>query len=339
MSWGWGSGRQREKYRLLNSALFLKSTEEETEGEEDKEVEDEAEAEKEKGEKDEAEKEKEGEKAEDVKEGEDKEKKAEEVKEGEEAKDEEMKDEESVGGTEAEQKEGEDKKEQEAEEEEDPSNLQLAWEMLELAKISFTNKLEAAKQEDKKAIEVKVCETLLVLGEVSLESEMYEQAVTDITDCLKRFKTIHAADSRCIAETHYELGLALGHNNQFEEAVKSLEDAIACLRLRIDNLKKAKESVDEAKATDAFYTRESEIVELEALIPDIEEKIQDTQDMKKQFKSQAEEAIGFAQNGATSSAKPISSIQVKRKAEGGDSSSPQKKAHLENGGEEKKAAA
>merc|ERR1719244_1189430 len=41
------------------------------------------------------------------------------------------KDEESVGDGDVDAKEGEDKKEQEAEDEEDPSNLQLAWEMLE----------------------------------------------------------------------------------------------------------------------------------------------------------------------------------------------------------------
>ena len=77
----------------------------------------------------------------------------------------------------------------EAEEEEDPSNLQLAWEMLELAKVAYTHKIEAlTKEEEKRPIQMKVCETLLTLGEVSLENETYEQAVVDITECLTKRK-------------------------------------------------------------------------------------------------------------------------------------------------------
>merc|ERR1719228_2872757 len=107
-------------------------------------------------------------------------------------------------------KEGEDKKAQEIEDEEEPSNLQLAWEMLELAKVAFTTKLKDIKKEDKKALEMKICETLLLLGEVSLENETYEQAVQDITECLNKRKVLHPADSRRIAETQYQLGVALG---------------------------------------------------------------------------------------------------------------------------------
>ena len=35
---------------------------------------------------------------------------------------------------------------------------------------------------------MKICETLLALGEVSVENETYEQAVTDITECLNKRK-------------------------------------------------------------------------------------------------------------------------------------------------------
>jgi len=241
----------------------------------------------------------------------------------------ETKDEESVGDGDVDAKEGKDKQEQEAEEEEDPSNLQLSWEMLELAKVAYTNKLATA-DEEKKLVEMKICEVLLTLGEVSLESETYEQAVADITECLTKRKVLHEADSRRIAETHYHLGVALGHFNKFDEAVSALQSAIDCIKLRIENLKNKKESKDESKADDAFYTRETEITELEALLPEIEEKIQDTKDMKEQSKeSQAEESTGFA-NGDNKAAKPISTISVKRKAEGTDNASP-KKAHLENG--------
>merc|ERR1719340_8504 len=47
---------------------------------------------------------------------------------------------------EGDKKEGEDAAAQEAEDEEDPSNLQLAWEMLELAKMVFTAQIEGAQK-------------------------------------------------------------------------------------------------------------------------------------------------------------------------------------------------
>jgi len=294
------------------------STEEETED---------TEGDEEEGEGEEAEKtEKEGEKVEGEASTSTETKDSEPAKPTEETKDKE--DTESVGDN---AKEGEDKKAQEAEEEEDPSNLQLAWEMLELAKVAYTHKVDAlTKEEEKRPIQMKVCETLLTLGEVSLENETYDQAVVDITECLTKRKELHAADSRRIAETHYQLGVALGHFNKFDDAVKSLEEAIACLKLRMENLKAEKESVDEAKVNDAFYSREAEITELESLIPEIEEKIQDTKDLKKQSADNQKEEIGFKNGEASGSAKPISTIGVKRKTEAGEVS-PTKKVHLENG--------
>jgi len=250
-------------------------------------------------------------------------------KDSEPSKSEQVKDKEDTESLGDNAKEGEDKKAQEAEDEEEPSNLQLAWEMLELAKVAFTTKLKDIKKEDKKALEMKICETLLLLGEVSLENETYEQAVNDITECLNKRKVLHPADSRRIAETQYQLGVALGHFEKFDEAVKSLEEAIKCLKLRMENLKNKTSSVDETKADDAFYTRETEITELESLIPEIEEKIQDTKDMQKQGKEQTENGFKNGES-SSSSAKPISTISVKRKADGVEETSP-KKAHLANG--------
>eukprot|EP00092_Neocalanus_flemingeri_P034887 GFUD01037962.1.p1 GENE.GFUD01037962.1~~GFUD01037962.1.p1 ORF type:complete len:447 (-),score=146.63 GFUD01037962.1:96-1379(-) len=237
---------------------------------------------------------------------------------------------------EGEKKEGEDAAAQEVEDEDDPSNLQLAWEMLELAKMVFTEQLEGEKKgsitpEVKTTIEKKLCETFLTLGEVSLENENYVQAVEDLSLCLDRQKASLPSDSRSIAETHYQLGVALGFHMKFEEAVVSLEAAIAVLDARIANLKSKTESPDETKKDNIFHTREKEIAEIESLIPEIKEKITDTNEMKDESVrkvAEMKEQIGFgssSSSGAGSSsssstvkpisAKPISSISIKRKAE------------------------
>jgi hypothetical protein len=43
------------------------------------------------------------------------------------------------------------------------------------------------------------------LGELSIENENYGQAIEDLTTCLKRRQKLLPEDSRCIAETHYQV--------------------------------------------------------------------------------------------------------------------------------------
>merc|ERR1719213_240260 len=173
-------------------------------------------------------------------------------------------------------------------------------------------------------IEKWLFETFLILGEVSLENENYPQAVEDLTLCLNKQQEVLPEDSRNIAVTFYQLGIALGFNMKYEEAVVKLESAIEVLKKRIDNLKNKTESVDESKKDDAFYTREKEIAEIESLIPEIKEKITDTIEMKEESArkiAEVKEQMGFGAGpssgpsdaGASTSAKPISTISSRGK--------------------------
>merc|ERR1712142_743182 len=262
-----------------------------------------------------------------------------------------VKDNESIGSNDAgtsEVKDSTDKNAIEKEEEEDPSNLQLAWEILELAKSCFSKHADSlpADAKERMDIESKLSETYQTLGEVSIENENYPQAIEDLNMCLRRRQDLMPEDSRCIAETHYQLGVALGFNAQFDEAVNALSDAIAVLEKRISFLKEGKASIEETKAKDAFYTAEKEVKEIEGIIPEIKEKIADTQDMAKETikkigdkrlnlvaeaSSAKENGDTLGGSGASPKATTILTVKKRKTTDEAQTNGDAKKPHLENG--------
>merc|ERR1719436_399652 len=270
---------------------------------------------------------------------------------GETEEDEKVKDNESIGSNDAgtsDVKDSTDKKKIDQEEIEDPSNLQLAWEMLELAKQIFGKHADslAAESEVRMELEAKLSETYQTLGEVSIENENYPQATEDLTMCLRRRQDLLPEDSRCIAETHYQLGVALGFNAQFDEAVNALSDAIAVLEKRIGFLKEGKASLEPTKAKDAFYTADKEVKEIEGIIPEIKEKIADTKDMQQETIKKigdkrlnlVAEASSATENGDTlegsgtsQKATTILTVKKRKTTEDTPTNGDAKKPHLENG--------
>lgn len=168
------------------------------------------------------------------------------------------------------------------EDEDDVSNLRLAWEMLELAKVIFKRQAEGNKQ-----MNLKLAEVHLKLGEVGLESETYTQAIEDMKTCLEIQTQNLEKHDRSIAGTHYQLGMAYSLVNDFDEAIGQLTLAHQILEKRVEYLQeKGKHASTNAESVeDPFYTIEGEITEINALLPDIKEKINDLKDFKKETKS------------------------------------------------------
>ncbi|EDL30596.1 nuclear autoantigenic sperm protein (histone-binding), isoform CRA_a, partial [Mus musculus] len=82
-------------------------------------------------------------------------------------------------------------------EEEEIGNLELAWDMLDLAKIIF-------KRQETKEAQLYAAQAHLKLGEVSVESENYIQAVEEFQACLSLQEQYLEAHDRLLAETHYQ---------------------------------------------------------------------------------------------------------------------------------------
>jgi len=157
-------------------------------------------------------------------------------------------------------------------------NLEQAWQMFDLAKVIYSKAGDVSKE----------CESLTLLGEVSLENSNFKQAVEDLTLCLeKRIKAL-PSDSRSIAETHYQLGVAQAHSADYVDAEKSLEAAVSVLNVRIDNLKKMEnitKELDNLKKMENI-TKEldnitKELAELALLCKEIKERSADHKEMQK----------------------------------------------------------
>jgi len=169
----------------------------------------------------------------------------------------------STDGEESEDEESatKDESSKEAEEAEETSNLQAAWEVLEVAKLAFGKTVARTQGERRIEAEEKFLATLLALAEVSIENENYSIAVEDLKKCLNKGETTLTSNARFVAEVQYQMGLALGHLARLPEAEAAVEEAISVLKTKQEGLRK--ESPSES--------RDKELVELETLIADIGE--------------------------------------------------------------------
>jgi tetratricopeptide (TPR) repeat protein len=135
---------------------------------------------------------------------------------------------------------------------EDP--LQLAWEVLDTARTIFEKDSEK---------EIRLADTLLLLGDVNLRNEMFDNAVQDYEKCLDLRIQLLKPDDRRIMEVRYPFSISVTRQLLFlaqvhhqiaiaklnytdprmaeanrTSAVESLKKAIAVCELRLVNLNK-----------------------------------------------------------------------------------------------------
>merc|ERR1711990_427815 len=132
-------------------------------------------------------------------------------------------------------------------------HLELAWEMLELAKSIWAT----CGKTDMEA------EALHYLGEVSLESSNYPQAVEALSKAVSIKVKTAPAGSRALAESHYQLGVAYAWAGNWPLAEKCLADAAA-----VDLVTRM-----------ASHPTEKE--ELECIVSDIKGRIAEHKEMEK----------------------------------------------------------
>ncbi|KAG1831381.1 hypothetical protein EV424DRAFT_1470121 [Suillus variegatus] len=130
----------------------------------------------------------------------------------------------------AEEEEGEEDAEAEDGEPEDDFNA--AWEVLELARAIY----EKGKDEDDE-VKMKLAETYIALGDVSLETEKFDQAITDYSEGLALKLDLLPISSRQIAEAHYKLSIVLDlTSGRLSDAILHAEKALESVDARLAEL-------------------------------------------------------------------------------------------------------
>ncbi|XP_028856829.1 nuclear autoantigenic sperm protein [Denticeps clupeoides] len=179
---------------------------------------------------------------------------------------------------------------EEKEEEEEVGNLQLAWEMLEVAKVIYKRK---ESQED----QLMTAQIFLKLGEVGAESGNYAQALEDFQECLVLQLKHLPPHSRLLAETHYQLGTTFSYMGQYKQSIEHFSSSIKVIESRLAMLE---EVISKAEGAEAAKEEKSELEELKQLLPDIKEKVEDAKESQRTAAA-ASEAIQQTLGGASTS--------------------------------------
>jgi len=224
---------------------------------------------------------------------------------------------------------------------EEISNLQRAWEMFELAKLVYTKHFN----NDLAFKNKRIAECLLKLGEISIEQEVYEQAISDITESIRiQEEQKEERDERMLAESFYQLGLCQQFNNMFKESNDTYQKSINIMQLRIEKLKGKIELIkDNAEQEAERNTMTDEITELEALLPEMMSKLEEVNEQGEKSLSLIKEAKEMMMNtmASTEATKPVGGevkditnmVKSKRKIDSSEDTTGVKKTRLSENGD------
>ncbi|KAI0709688.1 hypothetical protein C8T65DRAFT_739864 [Cerioporus squamosus] len=130
------------------------------------------------------------------------------------------------------QAEEEEEEDDEAEPEDD---FNAAWEVLDLARAIYEK-----QQDESNEVKLKLADVFIALGDVSLETEKFDQAITDYTAGLALKNELLPLSSRQIAEAHYKLSIVLDlTSGRLGDSITHAERALDSVEARLAELRAA----------------------------------------------------------------------------------------------------
>jgi len=120
----------------------------------------------------------------------------------------------------------------------------------------------------------------LKLGEIGLEKEDFVQALEDLQNCQIILQKWCAPNDRRLAEVNYQMALGKMQQNDYEGAIKELNQCVDSLNLQLNALNNG-----EATDTDSQKRLQDLIVDVTSMIGECKEEQLDIEVAKKRFKS------------------------------------------------------
>ncbi|KAI7871093.1 hypothetical protein BDF14DRAFT_1950639 [Spinellus fusiger] len=169
-------------------------------------------------------------------------------------------------------------------------DFEQAWLLLDMARIVFGKETTPEKQ-------LKLADTLLLLGDVCLETERFDDALTEYQQAIHIKKTHLSHDNRQLAEAHYKHALALEFSGQLPLALTEIENAVAVVKRRLSLLESSLsqdiKGKGKSKADDKVPGEEEtkkEMDEIRDILPDMEAKVEELKS-REEREAQAEHML------------------------------------------------
>jgi len=171
---------------------------------------------------------------------------------------------------------------------EELTTRQLAWEVLDTARVILSKKSD-------KASALQLAELHMELGECSLEGGSWEEAIQEFTACLEIRLKFTEPTSRILSESHYLLAVAYHNADRFGDASAEYKQAARILNVNIEMMTAAPEGDEKTKNA-------QDLQDLKAMLKEINRKITDLADEAKVAKMREAQEKEKAASGAVAAA-------------------------------------
>lgn len=209
-------------------------------------------------------------------------------------------------------------------------DFNAAWEVLDLARAIYDKQND---QDGDEEVKLKLADTYIALGDVSLETEKFDMAITDYEAGLALKTQLLPISSRQIAEAHYKLSMVLDLTpgrlseaiTQAEKALQSVESRLAELRDGLSGQLPPIAEIEEpsakgkGKAT-ARLVRDDLVQKMSK--PQIEAEIKELSELRDDLALKVEELKTTPSESAETSAPALAAQALDKELNGGSSAPP-----------------